>query len=123
VGGADRQRAACGWIAHVDRWLHARWVALLEAMTEDDFERALFTATGRQKLADDAGARLALAPPHGAHYRVARTAGLVKEWLPRKLLLRNAWLKSLKSIFAEHPAAALLEDGRVLFDMRTARYA
>lgn len=31
--------------------------------------------------------------------------------------------KSIEAYLAEHPAAALLEDGRVLFDMRTARYA
>jgi len=29
----------------------------------------------------------------------------------------------IEEYLAEHPAAALLEDGRVLFDMRTARYA
>ena len=29
----------------------------------------------------------------------------------------------IESYLAEHPAAALLEDGRVLFDMRTARYS
>ncbi|MDE3188036.1 MAG: hypothetical protein KGM96_11010 [Acidobacteriota bacterium] len=31
--------------------------------------------------------------------------------------------QSIEEYLAEHPAAALLEDGRVLFDMRTARYA
>src|ERR1035438_10397510 len=31
--------------------------------------------------------------------------------------------KSIESYLADHPAAALLEDGRVLFDMRTARYS
>src|ERR1017187_8793129 len=31
--------------------------------------------------------------------------------------------KSIESYLADHPAAALLEDGRVIFDMRTARYA
>ena len=30
---------------------------------------------------------------------------------------------TIEEYLAEHPAAALLEDGRVLFDMRTARYA
>jgi hypothetical protein len=32
-------------------------------------------------------------------------------------------LKSIEDYLADHPAAALLEDGRVLFDMRTAHYA
>src|SRR5208337_2823449 len=31
--------------------------------------------------------------------------------------------QSIEEYLAEHPAAALLEDGRVLFDMRTARYS
>ena len=31
--------------------------------------------------------------------------------------------KSIEEYLADHPAAALLEDGRVLFDMRTAHYA
>ena len=31
--------------------------------------------------------------------------------------------ESIEAYLADHPAAALLEDGRVLFDMRTARYA
>src|ERR1035438_3748474 len=31
--------------------------------------------------------------------------------------------KSIESYLADHPAAALLEDGRVISDMRTARYA
>src|SRR5664280_200575 len=31
--------------------------------------------------------------------------------------------KSIECYLADHPAAALLEDGRVIFDMRTARYA
>jgi hypothetical protein len=31
--------------------------------------------------------------------------------------------KSIEAYLADHPAAALLEDGRVLFDMRSARYA
>src|ERR1035437_10537726 len=31
--------------------------------------------------------------------------------------------KTIEEYLADHPAAALLEDGRVLFDMRSARYA
>jgi hypothetical protein len=31
--------------------------------------------------------------------------------------------QSIEEYLADHPAAALLEDGRVLFDMRTAHYA
>src|SRR5579863_8766046 len=31
--------------------------------------------------------------------------------------------KSIEEYLAEHPAAAVLEDGRVVFDMRNARYA
>src|SRR6187402_1929686 len=31
--------------------------------------------------------------------------------------------RTLESFFAEHPHAAVLEDGRVLFDMRQARYS
>ena len=31
--------------------------------------------------------------------------------------------QAIEAYLAEHPAAALLEDGRVLFDMRFARYA
>jgi len=31
--------------------------------------------------------------------------------------------RELEEFFAEHPQAALLEDGRVLFDMQSARYS
>ena len=31
--------------------------------------------------------------------------------------------QSIEEYLADHPAAAVLEDGRVLFDMRTAHYA
>ena len=31
--------------------------------------------------------------------------------------------KSIEEYLSDHPAAAVLEDGRVLFDMRTARYS
>ena len=31
--------------------------------------------------------------------------------------------QAIEKYLADHPAAALLEDGRVVFDMRTARYA
>ena len=31
--------------------------------------------------------------------------------------------QTIEEYLSEHPAAAVLEDGRVLFDMRTARYA
>ena len=31
--------------------------------------------------------------------------------------------RELEEFFAEHPAAAILEDGRVIFDMRSARYS
>ena len=31
--------------------------------------------------------------------------------------------QTIEAYLAEHPAAALLEDGRVLFDLRSARYA
>jgi hypothetical protein len=31
--------------------------------------------------------------------------------------------QSLEAYLSAHPAAALLEDGRLLFDMRSARYA
>ena len=31
--------------------------------------------------------------------------------------------QAIESYLADHPAAALLEDGRVVFDMRTARYS
>ena len=31
--------------------------------------------------------------------------------------------QNIEEYLADHPAAALLEDGRVLFDMRTAHYA
>ena len=32
-------------------------------------------------------------------------------------------VQTIDTYIQEHPAAALLEDGRVLFDMRRARYA
>jgi hypothetical protein len=40
---------------------------------------------------------------------------------PQRELLRLT--QSIEQYLADHPAAALLEDGRVLFDMRSARYA
>ena len=35
----------------------------------------------------------------------------------------EALTQNIEEYLADHPAAALLEDGRVLFDMRSARYA
>src|ERR1035441_8471189 len=32
-------------------------------------------------------------------------------------------VQAIEAYLADHPAAAVLEDGRVLFDMRSARYA
>jgi hypothetical protein len=31
--------------------------------------------------------------------------------------------REFEDFFAEHPQAAILEDGRVIFDMRSARYS
>jgi hypothetical protein len=31
--------------------------------------------------------------------------------------------RELEDFLAEHPAAAILEDGRLIFDMRSARYS
>ena len=31
--------------------------------------------------------------------------------------------EAIENFLADHPAAALLEDGRIVFDMRTARYS
>ena len=40
-----------------------------------------------------------------------------------KLLPLRKLAQSIEEYLAQHPAAALLEDGRVLFDMRSARYS
>ena len=45
-------------------------------------------------------------------------AGSASEPLPASTLA-----KTIEDYLADHPAAAVLEDGRVVFDMRTARYA
>jgi len=49
---------------------------------------------------------------------VALIAGSASEPLPASTLA-----KTIEDYLADHPAAAVLEDGRVVFDMRTARYA
>src|SRR5664279_587101 len=45
-------------------------------------------------------------------------SGADAEQIAPELLARD-----IEAYLAEHPTAALLEDGRVLFDMRTARYS
>ena len=59
--------------------LHARWVALLESLSEEDFQRGYkHPERGPAEPGHGAGAlRLALAPPHRAHYQPARANGLV----------------------------------------------
>ena len=42
---------------------------------------------------------------------------------PEAGLAASQLARSIEEYLTDHPAAAVLEDGRVLFDMRTARYA
>jgi len=42
---------------------------------------------------------------------------------PEAGLAASQLARSIEEYLIDHPAAAVLEDGRVLFDMRTARYA
>ena len=83
--------------------------------------------------------RVALAPPRRPHHQPARSAWAGKRTpctpVQPRPSSRNAqtpapkphrprsWRKIIEAYLADHPAAALLEDGRVLFDMRTARYS
>jgi len=67
---------------------------------------------------------MALAPSHRAHHQSALAAELVVG-VPSAADAPSAaqLAEILENYFAAHPAAALLEDGRVLFDMRLARYS
>jgi hypothetical protein len=63
---------------------------------------------------------LALYDWHSRHHTAhitgsARTAGLVglHGWPAKTLASRRSWLKSIEEYLADHPAAAVLEDGRV----------
>src|SRR5580692_8017550 len=42
---------------------------------------------------------------------------------PDETVLPGKLVERIEEYLAEHPAAAVLEDGRVVFDMRTARYS
>ena len=56
-------------------------------------------------------------PGKGSSPSQPSTAAAADEPLPPKLV------KAIEDYLAEHPAAAVLEDGRVAFDMRTAKYS
>ena len=60
--------------------LHARWVALLESLTEEDFQKGYnHPERGPPEPGHSAGnLRVALAPPHRAHHQPARAQGLVR---------------------------------------------
>ena len=110
--------------------LHARWVALLESLSEAGFPKGLQPSRPRPPNPGCfAGPlRLARPPPHRAHHQPPRAHGLVDirftAWLTGADAPSPARLaQTIAEYLADHPAAALLEDGRVLFDMRMARYA
>jgi hypothetical protein len=67
---------------------------------------------------------VALAPPHGAHHQSAHKDVLVAT-LPSGPDSPSAakLAETLEEYLVSHPAAALLLDGSVLFDMRLARYS
>jgi len=46
-----------------------------------------------------------------------------KSTSPDETVLPAQLVERIEAYLAEHPAAAVLEDGRVVFDMRTARYS
>lgn len=82
---------------------------------------------------------MALPPSRRAHYRIAEAHGLVARkclpaWKRVSIVSLNALsIKTetsaaelactLDAFLAEHPRAAVLEDGRVLFEMQAAHYA
>jgi len=105
--------------------LHGSWVALLDLLTEEDFHKG-FThpERGRIDLAKSARhVRLARAPPH-AHITGLRARRAGRNRMARALsCVCRAPGPAHRGISRRPPAAALLEDGRVLFDMRSARYA
>ncbi len=109
--------------------LHGRWVALLESMSEEDFqkgyvhpEKAGRTWPRRWRFTTGTRATTPRTSPlcaRGRAGRGLRMAGGDDAAASPEL----ADSKSSRAYLADHPAAAVLEDGRVLFDMRTAHYA
>src|ERR1039457_227240 len=68
---------------------------------------------------------MALAASYCAHHQPACAYGLVAPSMEASETATPSGLlaQKIEEYLADHPAAALLEDGRVLFDMRSARYA
>src|ERR1035438_8292897 len=68
---------------------------------------------------------MALAASYCAHHQPACAYGLVAPSMAASETATPSGLlaQKIEEYLADHPAAALLEDGRVLFDMRTSRYA
>src|SRR5579863_1256482 len=68
---------------------------------------------------------MALAPSRRAYRQVVLKAELVGTALSSVVEAQSATklVEILEAYLTEHPVAALLEDGRVLFDMRIARYS
>src|ERR1019366_5643180 len=81
--------------------------------------------------------RLARAAPHRAYHQPARADGLVGRGMPTGKSTAAArrsgpdadhvapeiLVRKIEEYLAEHATAAVLEDGRVLFDMRSSRYS
>lgn len=68
---------------------------------------------------------MAFAPPHRAYHESALAAELVAEDVSSGLeaISPAKLVEILEEYLSAHPSAALLEEGRVLFDMRLARYS
>ncbi len=98
--------------------LHARWVALLESMTDEDFrkgfnhpERAGRTWPRPWRCTTGTRATTPRTSPACARGRAGRPAEMASgEAAPTAGRLAQ----SIEEYLAEHPAAAVLEDGRVL---------
>ena len=68
---------------------------------------------------------MAFAPPHRTHHESALAAELVAEDVSSGLeaISPAKLVEILEEYLSAHPSAALLEEGRILFDMRLARYS
>ena len=108
--------------------LHVRWVRLFSSLAEQDWKRSYMHPVERPAIGRAGGhpLRLARPSPHRTRHPAVCAHGLVEtpleirekaEFSPTELA------RLLEQFFSDYPRAALLEDGRVLFEMAASHYS
>ncbi len=124
----DARSAAVSTSLDLLQALHTRWAQLFASLREPDWKRRyVHPENGSETLERvvvlyDWHGR----PPHRTRHLLVCAHGLVAapvEIRQKPEISPTELARSLEQFFLNHPRAALLEDGRVLFEMAAAHYS